>query len=61
MKILLPAVAGLAACLSLSAAERATVTVTQSLALARPSETILVPWSQLAAQLRATWGARKGD
>ncbi len=51
MKILLPAVAGLAACLSLSAAERATVTVTQSLALARPSETILVPWSQLAAQL----------
>src|SRR5690349_18148547 len=36
---------------SLAAAERLTVTVTHDLAIARPSETITVPWSEVAQAL----------
>jgi hypothetical protein len=45
---LLPALLGaLLACVPSAAADRAVVTVTHSLAIARPSETITIPWSEV--------------
>lgn len=49
----LPATLGLLAALSVSAfaADSVSVTVTHNLAIARPSETITVPWSQISAAI----------
>lgn len=47
--VLLPAF--FSVCAALSAAERMTITVTHDLAIARPSETITVPWSQVSEAL----------
>lgn len=51
MKTLLPSLFALACAAALPAAERATITVTHDLAIARPAETITVPWSQISDAL----------
>ncbi len=48
---LIPVLAAALACASLPAAEKLVITVTHSLAAARPSETITVPWSEVAHAL----------
>ena len=49
--LLLLAVFGLATALPVAAAETLTVTVTHDLAIARPAETITVPWADVARAL----------
>ena len=52
MKILRGLLLGIiASTLSAAAADKVTVTVTQELAIARPAETITVPWAELAKAL----------
>ncbi len=51
MKKPLALLAALLATAALSAAGRVTITVTNDLAIARPSETIVVPWKTLATSL----------
>jgi pectinesterase len=50
-RILLLAVFGLATALAARAAEQLVITVTHDLALARPAETITVPWADVARAL----------
>jgi len=51
MKKIVPLLLLLSACLELFAVDRLTITATNDLPIARPSETITVPWTEIATRL----------